>query len=132
MALKGKVPHLAIVHICRARLFSMGLVHCTIQTMDADKLGSLLSSTLSIIRPSSRLPDAAEFQSIDVDQGPLPNGEIDRWLARASWENNERVRDLLARRQRVAGRGTRRFSMEIVYGEFGLLRLERLPLNAPT
>ena len=43
----------------------------------------------------------------------------------------ERVRDFLARRHRVAGRGTRRFSMEIVYGEFGLLRLERLPLNAP-
>jgi RNA-directed DNA polymerase len=43
----------------------------------------------------------------------------------------ERVRDFLARRHKVAGRGTRRFSMEIVYGEFGLLRLERLPLNAP-
>jgi RNA-directed DNA polymerase len=39
----------------------------------------------------------------------------------------ERVRDFLARRHKVAGRGTRRFSMEIVYGEFGLLRLERLP-----
>jgi RNA-directed DNA polymerase len=44
----------------------------------------------------------------------------------------ERVRDFLARRHKVAGRGTRRFSMEIVYGELGLLRLERLPLNAPT
>jgi RNA-directed DNA polymerase len=43
----------------------------------------------------------------------------------------ERVRDFLARRHKVAGRGTRRFSMEIVYGELGLLRLERLPLNAP-
>src|SRR5271169_5075409 len=43
----------------------------------------------------------------------------------------ERVRDFLARRHKVAGRGTRRFSMEIAYGELGLLRLERLPLNAP-
>ena len=43
----------------------------------------------------------------------------------------ERVRDFLARRHKVAGRGTRRFSTEIVYGELGLLRLERLPLNAP-
>jgi len=43
----------------------------------------------------------------------------------------ERVRDFLARRHRVAGRGTKRFSCDIVYGELGLLRLERLPLNAP-
>jgi RNA-directed DNA polymerase len=43
----------------------------------------------------------------------------------------ERVRDFLARRHKVAGRGTRRFSCEIVYGERGLLRLERLPLTAP-
>ena len=40
----------------------------------------------------------------------------------------ERVRDFLARRHKVAGRGTRRFSCEAVY-ELGLLRLERLPLN---
>jgi RNA-directed DNA polymerase len=39
----------------------------------------------------------------------------------------ERVRDFLARRHKVAGRGTRRFSFDIVYGELGLLRLERLP-----
>jgi len=39
----------------------------------------------------------------------------------------ERVRDFLARRHKVAGRGTRRFSLEVVYGESGLLRLERLP-----
>ena len=43
----------------------------------------------------------------------------------------ERVRDFLARRHKVAGRGTRRFSCEVVYGERGLLRLERLPLMAP-
>jgi RNA-directed DNA polymerase len=43
----------------------------------------------------------------------------------------ERVRDFLARRHKVAGRGTRRFSMEVVYGNLGLLRLERLPLRAP-
>jgi RNA-directed DNA polymerase len=42
----------------------------------------------------------------------------------------ERVRDFLARRHKVAGRGTRRFSCDVVYGERGLLRLERLPLNA--
>ena len=42
----------------------------------------------------------------------------------------ERVRDFLARRHKVAGRGTRRFSFNVVYGERGLLRLERLPLTA--
>ena len=42
----------------------------------------------------------------------------------------ERVRDFLARRHKVAGRGTRRFSFDVVYGERGLLRLERLPLPA--
>ena len=42
----------------------------------------------------------------------------------------ERVRDFLARRHKVAGRGTRRFSCEAVY-KMGLLRLECLPLNAP-
>ena len=44
----------------------------------------------------------------------------------------ERVRDFLARRHKVAGRGTRRFSCEVVlYGARGLLRLEHLPLMAP-
>src|ERR1700719_4540346 len=42
----------------------------------------------------------------------------------------ERVRDFLARRHKVAGRGTRPFSYDAVYGELGLLRLERLPLAA--
>src|ERR1700687_5876565 len=42
----------------------------------------------------------------------------------------ERTRDFLARRHKVAGRGTRRFSYDVVYGERGLLRLERLPLTA--
>jgi RNA-directed DNA polymerase len=41
----------------------------------------------------------------------------------------ERVRDFLARRHKVAGRGTKRFSCEVVYGALGLLRLERLPLK---
>jgi RNA-directed DNA polymerase len=41
----------------------------------------------------------------------------------------ERVRDFLARRYKVAGRGTHRFSCEVVYGELGLLRLERLSLT---
>jgi RNA-directed DNA polymerase len=39
----------------------------------------------------------------------------------------ERVRDFLARRHKVAGRGSRKFSREVIYGELGLLRLERLP-----
>ena len=39
----------------------------------------------------------------------------------------ERVRDFLARRHKVAGRGSRRFSREIIYGEHRLLRLEHLP-----
>jgi len=44
----------------------------------------------------------------------------------------ERVRDFLARRHKVAGRGTHRFSLDVVYGELGLLRLERLPLTNPS
>jgi RNA-directed DNA polymerase len=43
----------------------------------------------------------------------------------------ERVRDFLARRHKVAGRGTHRLSLEVVYGQHRLLRLERLPLTAP-
>jgi RNA-directed DNA polymerase len=43
----------------------------------------------------------------------------------------ERVRDFLAGRHKMAGRGTRRFSFDVVYGKLGLLRLERLPRNAP-
>jgi len=43
----------------------------------------------------------------------------------------ERVRDFLARRHKMAGRGTHRFSCAVVYGELGLLRLERLPLTVP-
>src|SRR5229473_2008131 len=39
----------------------------------------------------------------------------------------ERVRDFLARRHKMTGRGTRRFSYNVVYGERGVLRLERLP-----
>ena len=39
----------------------------------------------------------------------------------------ERVRDFLVRRHKVAGRGSRRFSCEIIYGEHRLLRLEHLP-----
>ena len=43
----------------------------------------------------------------------------------------ERVRDFLVRRHKVAGRGTHRFSCDVVYGELALLRLERLPRTAP-
>ena len=39
----------------------------------------------------------------------------------------ERARDFLARRHKVAGRGSRKFSCDVLYGELGLLRLERLP-----
>ena len=39
----------------------------------------------------------------------------------------ERVRDFLVRRHKVAGRGSRRFSCEIIYGKHRLLCLERVP-----
>ncbi|MFM7292999.1 MAG: group II intron reverse transcriptase/maturase [Planctomycetia bacterium] len=39
----------------------------------------------------------------------------------------ERVRDFLVRRHKVRGRGIHRFSYERVYGEMGVIRLERLP-----
>ena len=43
------------------------------------------------------------------------------------WHVYQRVRDFLARRHKVRGRGTVRFSCDNVYGRLGLIRLERLP-----
>ena len=43
------------------------------------------------------------------------------------WHVYQRARDFLTRRHKVQGRGTARFSCEVVYGELGLIRLERLP-----
>ncbi len=43
------------------------------------------------------------------------------------WHVYQRARDFLTRRHKVQGRGTARFSIERVYGELGLVRLERLP-----
>jgi RNA-directed DNA polymerase len=43
------------------------------------------------------------------------------------WHVYQRVRDFLARRHKVRRRGTARFSCENVYGDMGLIRLERLP-----
>jgi len=56
-------------------------------------------------------------------------GRADRHSA-ALTDTFERVRDFLARRHKVAGRGAHRFSLDVVYGQHGLLRLERLPLTA--
>jgi RNA-directed DNA polymerase len=39
----------------------------------------------------------------------------------------ERVRDFLARRHKVPRRSTRRFSYDVLYGERGVLPLERTP-----
>jgi RNA-directed DNA polymerase len=73
-----------------------------------------------------QLPDAllAHASCVDGTRRSAFRG-IDRYVY-------ERVRDFLARRHKVAGRGTKRFSCEVVYGERGLLRLERLPLAAPS
>jgi len=43
----------------------------------------------------------------------------------------ERVRTFLTRRHKVAGRGNRRFAYETIYGELGVLCLERLPRTVP-
>jgi RNA-directed DNA polymerase len=43
------------------------------------------------------------------------------------WHVYQRVRDFLTRRHKVQGRGMNRFSCDVVYGELGLIRLERLP-----
>jgi RNA-directed DNA polymerase len=43
------------------------------------------------------------------------------------WHVYQRVRDFLTRRHKVQGRGTVRFSCDVVYGDLGLVRLERLP-----
>ena len=42
------------------------------------------------------------------------------------WHVYQRVRDFLARRHKVSGRGSWQFSIDRVYGELGLVRLERL------
>ncbi len=47
------------------------------------------------------------------------------------WHVYQRVRDFLARRHKVRGRGTVQFSIERVYGELGLIRLEKLPRPKP-
>jgi RNA-directed DNA polymerase len=47
------------------------------------------------------------------------------------WHVYRRVRDFLARRHKVRGRGTVQFSTERVYGELGLIRLEKLPRSKP-
>ena len=43
----------------------------------------------------------------------------------------DRVRRFLARRHKVQGRGTRRFSREEVFGELGVLRLQRVHIGPP-
>jgi RNA-directed DNA polymerase len=43
----------------------------------------------------------------------------------------ERVRAFLARRHKVAGRGNRRFTWEVIHQDRGVLCLERLPRPAP-
>ena len=43
------------------------------------------------------------------------------------WHVYQRTRDFLTRRHKVQGRGTARFSCDIVYGELGVIRLERMP-----
>jgi RNA-directed DNA polymerase len=43
------------------------------------------------------------------------------------WHVYQRARDFLTRRHKVQGRGTVQFSCDVVYGELGLIRLERLP-----
>ena len=47
------------------------------------------------------------------------------------WHVYQRVRDFLARRHKVRGHGTVKFSIERVYGELGLIRLEKLPRSKP-
>jgi RNA-directed DNA polymerase len=47
------------------------------------------------------------------------------------WHIYQRARDFLTRRHKVQGRGTARFSCDVVYGELGLIRLERLPRSCP-
>lgn len=42
------------------------------------------------------------------------------------WHVYQRTRDFLTRRHKVQGRGMNRFSCDVVYGELGLVRLERL------
>jgi RNA-directed DNA polymerase len=43
----------------------------------------------------------------------------------------DHVRHFLVRRHKVQGRGTRRFSREIVFGDLGVLRLRRVHLGSP-
>ncbi|MEQ1729367.1 MAG: group II intron reverse transcriptase/maturase [Vicinamibacterales bacterium] len=54
-------------------------------------------------------------------------GALARAYKHVDWHVYQRARDFLTRRHKVQGRGTARFSCDIVYGELGLIRLERLP-----
>jgi RNA-directed DNA polymerase len=62
--------------------------------------------------------------------GYFSYGTTARAYKHVDWHVYQRVRDFLARRHKVSGRGTARFSCDIVYGEMGLIRLERLPRSA--
>jgi RNA-directed DNA polymerase len=44
----------------------------------------------------------------------------------------EHVRAFLARRDKVQGRGNRRFTFDVIHGGRGVLGLERLPRGAPS
>lgn len=56
-----------------------------------------------------------------------------RYMAYRAVDNyvHQRTRGFLRRRHKVSGRGTRRFSAEVVFDEMGVLRLRRLHLGAP-
>jgi hypothetical protein len=54
-------------------------------------------------------------------------GAITSAYKHVDWHVYQRPRDFLTRRHKVQGRGMARFSCDIVYGELGLIRLERLP-----
>jgi RNA-directed DNA polymerase len=54
-------------------------------------------------------------------------GRIGRYPEVSTSYVYERVRDFLARRHKVPRRSTRRFSYDVLYGERGVLPLERTP-----
>jgi RNA-directed DNA polymerase len=43
-----------------------------------------------------------------------------------------RLRAFLARQHRMQGRGSRRFSSDVIYRDYGALCLQRLPRRAPS
>ena len=96
--------------------------------------GRPCGSSRSVLSKVIRQPGRSRSKLVEASclHQPSPMTRVGRCSVVSTDKSTERVRDFLARWHKVAGRVTKRFFCEIVHGERGLLRLERLPLTAPS